>query len=177
MRIVKVIFLAALVYGGIQLKNRLQEPTAPAITFADVAGKTRDFRNLDRPMVAGFWIENCSYSAKAMAVLQSVRQGNPAGDLDVVGFFLNAKSGAEVAHAGALEGYRVTLAPCQPPVELIAALAPAFRIRGPGRDLYVLDRRGHYHVVSMVDGNGNSRPKAEVQDEVSGLVADVLKKG
>mgnify|MGYP001586539627 FL=1 len=112
-----------------------------------------------------------------MEVLKSVRQESSADALDVVGFFLNEMSSPDVASLGAREGYWVTLAACQPPTELIAALQSSFNIRGPGRDIYVLDRSGRYRAVSTVDAGGNGRPAVEIKAEVSALLKDVLKKG
>lgn len=177
MKITNLIMLAVLVYGGYQLKNRVSGPSAPAVAFTDVEGRTRDFRKLPRPMVAGFWIEGCPYCENMMEVLKSVRQESSPDALDVVGFFLNAMSSPDVASLGASEGYWVTLAACQPPTELIAALQTSFNIRGPGRDIYVLDRAGRYRAVSTVDAGGNSRPAGEIKTEVSALLKDVLKKG
>lgn len=177
MKISNLLILAALIYGGIQLKDRLVGPKAPAIAFTDVDGKTRDFRKLERPMAVGFWIEDCPYCANAMEVLKGVRQENPPEKLDVVGIFLNARSSPDVANLGAREGYWVTLAAGQPPTELIAALDAAFRIRGPGRDIYVIDRAGRYSAVSTVDGSGERRPEADIKADVRARLADVMKKG
>lgn len=177
MKLSNLLVLAVLIYGGLQLGKRLQGPSAPAVSFTDVDGKTRDFRKLERPMAVGFWIEDCPYCANAMAVLNSVRQENPPEKLDVVGFFLNARSSPDVASLGAREGYWVTLAAGQPPTELIAALDSSFHIRGPGRDIYVIDRAGRYRVVSTVDGGGVRRPESEIKAEVSALLKEVLKAG
>jgi thiol-disulfide isomerase/thioredoxin len=177
MKLSHLVLLAILVYGGMRLKNRVSGPAAPAVSFADVDGKTRDFRKLERPMAVGFWIENCPYCANAMAVLKSVRQENAAEKLDVVGFFLNARSAPDVASLGAREGYWVTLAAAQPPTDLIRALHSSFGIRGPGRDIYVIDRSGRYSVVSTVDGSGGRRPESEIKAEVTARLKDVLKNG
>lgn len=177
MKLSNLLLLGLLVYGGVQLKNRLQGPRAPAVSFADVDGKTRDFRKLERPMVVGFWIEECPYCQNAMAVLKGVRQANSPEELDVVGFFLNAKSAPDVASAGAREGYWVTLAAAQPPHELIAALDSSFRIRGPGRDIYVVEPSGRYRAVSTVNRDGARRPESEIKAEVDARIKELLKKG
>lgn len=182
MKLSNLFLLAVLVYGGLQLAKRLQGPSAqrgssaPPVGFTDVEGKERDFRKLERPMVVVFWIEDCPYCRNAMAVLNKVRRENFPDKLDVVGFFLNERSSPEVASLGAGAGYRVTLAAAQPPEELIAALHSSFGIRGPGRDIYVIDRAGRYRVVSTVDGR-QLRPESEIKAEVAALLKEVLKAG
>lgn len=176
MKLSTLVLLGLLAYGALQFKNRLQGPSAPAVAFTDVDGKTRDFRKLERPMAVGFWIEGCPYCANAMGVLNGVRRENSPETLDVVGFFLNSRSSSDVASLGASEGYWVTLAAAQPPTELIAGLQSSFDIRGPGRDIYVIDRSGRYRVVSTVDGAGERRPADEIKAEVNARLKDVLKK-
>jgi hypothetical protein len=177
MKITHLLFLGVLIYGGVQLAKMMGGTRAPAISFADVEGKTRDFRKLERPMAVAFWIQECPFCQNAMSVLDGVRRENPADKLDVVGFYLNSQSPSDVASLGSREGYGVTLAPAQPPNELIAALHSSFKIRGPGRDIYVVDRSGRYRAVSTVDGSGARRPGDEIRAEVNALVKDVLKAG
>lgn len=176
MNLSNLLLAAVLLYGGFQLGERLRGPSVPPVSFTDVDGKTRDFRKLERPLVVGFWIEGCPYCANAMGVLNSVRQETSVDKLDVVGFFLNARSSPEVASLGAGEGYWVTLAASQPPTELIVALHSSFRIRGPGRDIYVIGRSGRYRVVSTVNGQ-EPRPQREIKAEVDALLKEVLKAG
>lgn len=147
-------------------------------SFTDVAGQTHRFSNdTNKPAVVAFWIDECGYSQNAMLVLNAIRREYPAEKLDVIGFFLNPRTDGEVVAAAQHEGYSATQVAAQPygasqSVPLIKTLHEGFGIRGPGRDIYVIDSKGFIHTIPTVDAKDEKR----VTEEVIIKVDDVLKK-
>lgn len=143
---------------------------APNMIFADAEGKSHRFVNSDRPVVVGFWITQCGYSQRVMHVLNYIRKDYPIDKLDVIGFYLNAgMSDEQILAAGRAEGYKVNLAPAQRTIDMIRGLHTAFGIRGPGRDLYVVDQKGW---ISSVKADDTAQSEAEIEFKLRRLLRD-----
>ncbi len=170
----RVLFWAALIYGAYQARGYFFPRHVPALSYTDVQGRVHDFSRLDKPAVIGFWIDECGYSQRVMSVLDEIREEYPADKLDVVGFYLNPRMDAEIAAVGAREGYNVTLAGAQESPGLIENLQKSFDIRGPGRDIYVIDKTGIIHTIKAVGGGGNPVSPGELESEVSARVKSAL---
>jgi len=124
-------------------------PHVPDLSYTDVAGKSRTLRGTGKPAVIGFWITDCPYCDRMMNVLNKVRRDYPETRVDVIGFYLNRTTPQALSELGAGKDYAMTLAPAQPPVELVAALDKGFGLRGPGRDIYLVDRDGGVRTVDV----------------------------
>lgn len=125
------------------------------IEYTDVNGTARTLGAGGKPAIVGFWIADCGYSGHALYLLSRIRQQYSESQLDVVGFYLNSITREELAKLVDARSfgfdYNFTMAPAQPPVELIAELAKTFNIRGPGRNLYVISKTGAMRAVDISD--------------------------
>ena len=174
MKLSRLLFWAALFYGAYQAKAYFLPRHVPAVSFTDVQGGIHDFSRLGKPAVVGFWIDECGYSQRAMSVLNEMRQDYSPEQLDVIGFYLNPRSDSDIAALGEREGYNATLAGAQESPELIESLQKSFDIRGPGRDIYVIDRNGIIHTVKAVDDGGRLVSPADLVSEVNAQVKSAL---
>lgn len=57
---------------------------------------------------------------------------------------------------------------------LIVTLHPGLHIRGPGRDIYIIDNKGLIHTVSTVDDKGNKKSLEEIIPRVEGVLQKIL---
>ncbi|MBI5238893.1 MAG: redoxin domain-containing protein, partial [Elusimicrobia bacterium] len=116
-------------------------PRAPAVEFKDLQGNSHSLASLDKPAVVGFWISNCGYCRNMLGILNSVIAKNRDG-ADVYGIYLNDVPESEISGAAAEENFSGIAAAAQQRVEVIKTFHETFGIRGPGRDVYVIDRSG-----------------------------------
>lgn len=149
------------------LTCRLAHGQVPSIGYTDVSGAARRVPRSDPPTVVGFWITNCAYSERVMSVLNDIRQRYPEGQIDVVAFFLNPIAPAQLRAIRSREGYRMIVAPAQPPVELVATLDEEYGIHAPGRDIYVVARSGR---LRRVDASDWDTPQARIESQVVELI-------
>jgi len=132
------------------------------ISYVDTEGQIRVVPSSQRPAIVGFWIQGCRYCERVMAILNRIRRQYPPEKLDVVAFYLNEIDTSELRSIRNRMGYDMIIAEAQPPVELIAALDKRYRIRGPGRDIYVVDTKGKLQAIDTGD-LGKSRWDIEVE--------------
>ncbi len=174
MKLSHLFFLSAFAYAAYQAKVYFSPHYAPAVSYTDVQGNSHSFSQLDKPAVVGFWIDECGYSQRMMAVLNQIRQNYPADQLDVVGFYLNSRSNSDIAAVADKEGYQVTLAAAQSTPQLIESLQSGFDIRGPGRDIYVIDKTGRIHTIKAVNGNNSPLPENQIESQVEAQVKSAI---
>jgi thiol-disulfide isomerase/thioredoxin len=146
-----VAVLACLIGFGAYKYKHPSGPRVPDLAYTDVAGQARKLRGTGKPAVIGFWIADCPYCERMMAVLNKVRRDYPEEQVDVVGFYLNRTTPQALKELGAGQNYAMTLAQAQPPTELVAALDKGFAIRGVGRDIYLVDKDGGFRTVDVSD--------------------------
>jgi thiol-disulfide isomerase/thioredoxin len=171
--------IGLLAWGGWKEWDEHRARPAPVVPYTDVAGGRHALNHAMKPTVVGFWITHCGYSRRMMSVLGRVRGRYGADQVDVVGFELNPMSDAEVASNASNEGYDngATLAAAQQNEDLIRRLAEGFKIRGPGRDIYVVDRKGRYHAVAAVDWQDHPRDPNSVESDVAARLSDAMMTG
>jgi len=138
--------------------------SSPSISFTDVDGQSRILPTSGRPAIVGFWIKDCRYCARVMAILNRIRQQYPVEKLDVVAFYLNVIDAPELRDIQFRKGYRMVIAEAQPPVELIASLDKAYGIRGPGRDIYVVDKNGR---IRVIDAGNLDKPWEQIESQIT----------
>ena len=143
------------------------DKTAPALAYTDTKGATRALNASTKPAVVVLWVTPCSYCTRAMNVLDTVRRLYPESDLDVVGFYLNPVSDAELDRMAAAEGRTFTMAQGQPTAPFVEQLLSGLDFRGTGRDIYVIGPDGHYKAV---DSSDLSKPDYAVLQQVRSLL-------
>ena len=149
----KTTAIGKLIYG--------KPPTG--ISYVDTEGQIRMVPSFQRPALVGFWIQGCRYCARVMSILNRIRQQYPPERLDVVAFYLNEIETSELRSIRNRMGYDMIIAEAQPPVELIAALDRAYRIRGPGRDIYVVDTKGK---IRAIDTSDLGKSRGDIESEI-----------
>ena len=116
-----------------------------------------------------------------MRALNEVRRQYREGEVDVVGFYVNPSVDAQVKSIAKAEQYQVTLATVQNmslgPNALFGQLNDAFRIRGVGRDVYVVDKEGRIQTIRAVDEQGKLRPRPDIVSDVHSALGTVLPPG
>ena len=167
-----LVIAAALLCGAWQLKVKLWPRHVPAVSFTDVQGLNRSFSRSTKPAVVGFWIQECGYSQRMMRVLRHVRQRYPGEQLDVIAFELNSMPDSQISAIASREGYQMgaTLAGAQNTPGLIQTLQDGFAIRGPGRDVYVIDKNGRLRTVPAVDSGDEPLDPAAVESAVDARI-------
>lgn len=172
-----------IVAGGVVGYQRMKAAEGlrvPAgLTYTDVEGQTRTFQNEGTaPTVMAFWISNCGYSQNAMWALNEVRQQYRSDEVDVVGFYVSPGRDAQTMAIAKRENYKVTLATVQNisvgPTALFGELNNAFRMRGVGRDVYVVSTDGRIHTIPAVDEEGKPRPRPDIVADVHSVLGTVL---
>ena len=90
-------------------------------------------------------------------------------ELDIVAFYLKEIDSSELKAIRSSQGYRMVIAEARPPVELIAALNKAYGIRGPGRDIYVVDTKGR---IRAIDTSDLTKPWGRIESELKAALND-----
>ena len=167
---------AALLCGVWLLKVKFSPRYVPEVAFTDVRGQSRNFSRSTKPAVVGFWIEECGYSQRMMRVLRHVRQRYPGEQLDVIGFELNSMADSQISAVASREGYDMgaILAGAQNSPGLIQNLQDGFGIRGPGRDVYVIEKNGRLRTVPVVDSSDEPLDPAAVESAVEARIEAAL---
>lgn len=141
--------------------------SAPALAYVDTKGVSRVLNAPSKPTVVVLWVTPCAYCTRSMNVLDTVRRLYPESDLDVVGFYLNTISDADLDRMAASEGRTFTMAQGQPTGAFVQQLTSGFDFRGTGRDIYVVGRDGHY---TAVDASDLSKPDYGILQQVRSLL-------
>jgi|GEM_PF-6901329 len=145
----KWIFIAlALLVCGYYF-GRVKNAKCPSITYTDVAGVQHDIGGCDKPAIVGFGVADSTPTARAMYLLSEVRKVYPENRVDVVGFYINGITQEELTRLGEETAAPFTIASAQTSPELLAQLISAFKFGEPGRELYIVDRRGHITAVPI----------------------------
>lgn len=154
-------------YGGL-----FHKAEAPALSYADTAGKYRSLGAPERPAVVVLWVSPCAYCTRAMKVEDDIRRLYAEEDLDVVAFYLNRAGNEEIERMAAAEGHRITVAQGQPDNKFVETLLDGLAFRGTGRDIYVIGKDGRY---TAVDASDLREPDYAVRDRVRSVLLNVLK--
>ena len=162
-----LLLAGALCYGGWTLAHQYGPKSAPALAYTDTSGVSRALNADPKPAVVVLWVTPCSYCTRSMNVLDQIRRLYPEKDLDVVGFYLNRTSDADIDSIAAREGHSFTMAQGQPTGEFVRDLTAGFGFRGTGRDIYVVGRDGRYVAV---DASDLSRPDNDILQQVRSLL-------
>jgi hypothetical protein len=143
------------------------DKTVPALSYTDTKGVSRALNASGKPTLVVLWVTPCSYCTRSMNVLDTVRRLYPESDLDIVGFYLNTTSDADLDRMAASEGRTFTMARGQPTGEFVQQLLGGLDFHGTGRDIYVIGPDGHY---TTVDASDLSKPDYGVLQQVRSLL-------
>lgn len=173
-KLVVVVVLAATGYAAVRIWGEISSrPEALQVTpvryVVPLAG-TRELPRPDRVSVVGFWITNCSYSENLLSVMNAVRYRYPERQVDVVGFHLNPTTPAELQAYRVRNGYRFTLVPAQPPIQLVAKLDSTYGFRLPGRDVYVVHPSGRALKVDVSGRDSMAKQVARVSEAIDQIM-------
>jgi hypothetical protein len=176
-----ILVVAGGAYGYMRMKAA-EGLRAPAkLTYTDVEGQAHTFRSEGTPKVVAFWISNCGYSQNAMWSLNEVRRQYREDEIDVIGFYMNPSTDAQVKTIAKNERYEVNLSTVQNmsvgPTALFGDLHNTFHMRGVGRDVYVVDKDGRIQAIPAVDEQGKLRPRPDIIQDVHAALATVLPPG
>ena len=118
---------------------------------------TSDTGASGKPTIACFWIKDCGYSYHAMNLLAMLRKRHPDPNLDITGFYLNEIYGDELAEQVSSHGYgNVSVVATQPPVSFVLNLVKTFKVRSPGRDIYIVTKKGLIYTIDIKDTRENT---------------------
>lgn len=170
-KIVAFIAICVIAFGVYKYKSLVFSPHVPDMSYTVVSGETRKLAGTGKPAIIGFWILDCPYAARVMTVLNNIRQDYPESQVDVIGFYVNKIEIQELEKIGFNKNYQIVLSPAQSPPELVWNLDRTFKLRGPGMDIYVVDKKGG---IRSIDTSDLNMADSEIYPKIKELVAQAL---
>ena len=163
----KALFALAVGVAVHQGYQRLKPAYAPTVQYVDVRGVKHELGSQQKPTLVAFWIDNCTYSKRVMAILEEVHKEYSEQQLDVVGFYVNPIPNRTLQSLATSRGYKIQIVAAQQSQDLISKLHVGFRIRGAGTDIYLVDRKGQIH---RIDASDREASKSEIKQRVKDLI-------
>ena len=128
-----------------------EELSLPVVTYADVSGEVHYLAGTAKPALIVFWLNGSEQSTKAMNLLAAIRPDYAENKLDLIGFYMDEINSEALSQTAQSSSYFFTIAGAAQTPELKAALFKSFHVRGPGKDIYVVDKAGKITAVDVSD--------------------------